>query len=125
MKSLLIGEAATPDAEQAHPRRPAGGPEVRRIIHLRTEHLGPDDLLVAAKVEFDGDLDLRAAWPRRSTRAEARVRAAEPAAGMLFIEPDVARGPSCAAESRGRPPTLPRTEIDPESPLGAVRGCTC
>ena len=57
MKSLLIGEGAAEGdrarilaALETHPR-------ITRVLHLRTQHLGPDDLLVAAKVEFDADLD--------------------------------------------------------------------
>src|SRR5690348_15165106 len=50
-KSLLIGEAATPEEQDAIRTVIEASPEVRRIIHLRTEHLGPDDLLVAAKLD--------------------------------------------------------------------------
>jgi cation diffusion facilitator family transporter len=53
MKSLLIGESATAQTESAIRAAIGDGPEVRRIIHLRTLHLGPDELLVAAKVELD------------------------------------------------------------------------
>ncbi len=52
MKSLLIGESASPVAEQRIRDAILDGPEVRRIIHLRTQHLGPEDLLLATKLEF-------------------------------------------------------------------------
>ena len=49
MKSLLIGESADPDMEGAVRRAALAGPEVASIIHLRTMHLGPEEILVAAK----------------------------------------------------------------------------
>jgi len=58
MKSLLIGEAASPGAEAAIRDAFAGADGVRGIIHLRTEHVGPEDLLVAAKLEFDRSLSM-------------------------------------------------------------------
>lgn len=92
MKSLLIGEAATPARQRAIRDALEGSPNVRSVIHLRTEHLGPDDLLVAAKVEMDGDLTYEQV-ARAIDATEQRVRAVEPAARLLFIEPDVARTP--------------------------------
>ena len=52
MKSLLIGEAVAPAVDAAIRDAILAGPEVTRIIHLRTQHLGPDDVLLAAKLEF-------------------------------------------------------------------------
>ena len=58
MKSLLIGEAAVPEDEDAIVRALDDSPEVARVIHLRTLHLGPDELLVAVKFEpAAGSLD--------------------------------------------------------------------
>ena len=76
MKSLLIGESATPE----HAARTSGRPSRRRptcaaLIHMRTLHLGPDELLVAAKIELPPDLTADRRSPRRSTpprRASAR-----------------------------------------------------
>ena len=68
----------------------ASAPNVVRLIHLRTEHLGPDELLVAAKVEFAPDLsmeDLAAAIDG----AEQALRAAVPTARLVYIEPDIFR----------------------------------
>src|SRR5206468_3274767 len=53
MKSLLIGEAAAPDVQRQICAALEGTPGVQRLIHLRTEHLGPDDLLVVAKIAVD------------------------------------------------------------------------
>ena len=66
-------------------------PQVRRLIHLRTEHLGPDDVLVGAKLEFDPDLTVPA-LAKAIDDVEARVRSVVPAARVMYLEPDVHRG---------------------------------
>ena len=55
MKSLLIGEAVAPGVEERIRAAILDGTEVTRIIHLRTLHLGPDDVLLATKLEFACD----------------------------------------------------------------------
>jgi cation diffusion facilitator family transporter len=90
MKGLLIGESASPADIGTIARSLEGAPSVRRIIHLRTEHLGPDELLVAAKLEFEPTLDV-AALSRAIDGAEQALRAAMPTAHFVFIEPDVYR----------------------------------
>jgi cation diffusion facilitator family transporter len=90
MKSLLIGESASPDDEKAIRGAIEGSPSVRRLIHMRTEHLGPDELLVAAKLEFDGTLSFPDV-ARAVDDTEARLREAVPAAKIVYIEPDVHR----------------------------------
>ena len=90
MKSLLIGESAAPGVSAAIRAALEGTPEVRRLIHLRTLHLGPEELLVAAKIELDASLGF-ADVARAIDAAEARVRAQVPAARMIFLEPDVMR----------------------------------
>jgi cation diffusion facilitator family transporter len=90
MKSSLIGEPATPSVRRAIVEAMTSAPSVRRLIHLRTEHLGPDELLVAAKLEFDLDLTV----PELACAiddVEARVRAAVPSAQLMYLEPDVHR----------------------------------
>src|SRR3954451_7538343 len=88
MKSLLIGEAAV-DADLVAIRETVeDGDRVRRLYGLRTEHLGPEDLLVAAKVEFDADLSF-VEIAREIDAAEARVRARVPTARVIYLEPDV------------------------------------
>jgi cation diffusion facilitator family transporter len=93
MKSLLIGESAAPRHEEAIRAASLGQPGVRRVIHLRTQHIGPDELLVGAKVEFDPTLDVRALADRIDA-LEARIRAALPFSAYVYIEPDVFRGGS-------------------------------
>src|SRR4029079_9279419 len=53
MRSLLIGEAASPEQQRSIEAEFERAPGVRRVIHTLTQHLGPTELLVAAKVEFD------------------------------------------------------------------------
>jgi cation diffusion facilitator family transporter len=90
MKSLLIGEAAAPDVVAAIERAITDSTAVHRCIHLRTEHLGPDDIVVAAKVEFDHTLTFEE-LADAINGVERAIRAAEPGARLVFIEPDVYR----------------------------------
>lgn len=87
-KSLLVGEGATTgdmvkirDAFNAHP-------EVEALIHLKTLYLGPDELLVAAKVAFARSKSL-ADISSAIDSVEASIREAVPIARVIYIEPDV------------------------------------
>jgi cation diffusion facilitator family transporter len=93
MKSLLIGESASPADEAAISAALLASPDICQVIHLRTEHLGPEDLLVVAKVELAHHLTLPDIAARIDA-AEANLRAAVPAARLVFLEPDVARAPT-------------------------------
>jgi cation diffusion facilitator family transporter len=88
MKSLLIGEAATPANVAALHEAFLADESVRRVIHMRTLHVGPEELLVAAKLEFDSSLTLREV-SRVINGVEARVRERLPIAKIIYIEPDV------------------------------------
>lgn len=90
MQSLLIGEGAEPEIEQRIHALLAGSRDVTRVIHMRTLHLGPDDLLVVAKLEFDASLNVPGLC-ERIDEAERAVRASVPIVRLLFIEPDVLR----------------------------------
>ncbi|MEY2476420.1 MAG: hypothetical protein QOG87_1735 [Actinomycetota bacterium] len=90
MKSFLIGEAASPQQRRAIESALASAPAVRRVIHVRTEHLGPDELLVGAKVELDHTLAMPEV-ARAIDEAEAAVRAAVASATVIYLEPDVYR----------------------------------
>ena len=90
MKSLLIGEAASPAVTAKIARAIESAPHVRGLIHMRTQHLGPDELLVAAKVEFDAHLTI-AELATVIDDVEAAMRAAVPAARVIYLEPDIAR----------------------------------
>jgi len=93
MKGLLIGEAASDDDVEAIQSTITSTPLVNSIIHMRTMHLGPDDLLVAVKVDYDHSLDVPA-LAAAIDDTEARLRAAVPIADMIYIEPDIRRRPA-------------------------------
>lgn len=95
-KSLLVGEGAS-DAD-AHALRSAieSGEDVERVIHMKTLYLGPDELLVAAKVAFPAAETLEHVAAGIDA-AEQRIRAAVPAARVVYLEPDVDRGPAAPA----------------------------
>jgi cation diffusion facilitator family transporter len=88
MKSLLIGESADADVERAIVAALEDGPEVERVIHLRTLHVGPETLLVAAKIAVSRDQSTAALVAGIDT-AERRVRAAVPIAELIYLEPDL------------------------------------
>jgi cation diffusion facilitator family transporter len=88
MKSLLIGEAATTEVERAIDAALEAGPEVERVIHLRTMHVGPETLLVAAKIAVRAG-DSAASIAAAIDGAERRIRAAVPIAQLIYLEPDL------------------------------------
>jgi cation diffusion facilitator family transporter len=92
MKSLLIGESAGPEIERAIVAALEGGPEVKRVIHLRTLHMGPESLLVAAKIAVS-QCDRADAIAAGIDAAEKRVRAAVPIAKTIYLEPDLYQAP--------------------------------
>jgi cation diffusion facilitator family transporter len=89
-KSLLLGESAAPVQVSAIERALVGG-RVDRVIHLRTMHLGPEELLVGAKIAIAASATL-AEIAVEIDAAEARVRAAVPIARVIYLEPDLDRG---------------------------------
>jgi cation diffusion facilitator family transporter len=86
MKSLLIGESASPEDEDKILDALEGTPNVKTVIHLRTQHLGPEDLLVAGKIDIDATSVETLADVIDD--AEARIRAAVPTAHLIYLEPD-------------------------------------
>jgi cation diffusion facilitator family transporter len=87
-KSLLIGEAATAADIQRICDALAAEPSVERVIHMKTMHLGPDELLVAAKIAVRHD-ETAADVARAIDNAEARIRKAVPTARVIYLEPDI------------------------------------
>jgi len=88
MKSLLIGESAGAEVERAIVSALQAGPEVECVIHLRTMHLGPESLLVTAKIAVQ-PCDSAAEVAAGIDAAERRVRAAVPIAKVIYLEPDL------------------------------------
>jgi cation diffusion facilitator family transporter len=85
-KSLLIGEGAGPEAERKIIDALESVEQVDHVMHLRTQHIGPDELLVAAKIAVKHD-DTAAEVARGIDAAEARVRETVPIARMIYLEP--------------------------------------
>ncbi|MBC7551316.1 MAG: cation diffusion facilitator family transporter [Cellulomonas sp.] len=107
-RSLLLGESATP-AVVAAIAAALIGPGVESLIHLRTMHLGPEELLVAAKIEIAAGATA-AGISTAIDDAETRVRAAVPIATVIYLEPDLCRSlvttpasttPTAAGPTRG------------------------
>jgi cation diffusion facilitator family transporter len=96
-KSLLLGEGANPEDLDKIEKAVMGGPGVERIIHMKTLHLGPDELLVAAKVAVPRT-ERADEVARHINETEARIRAALPIARVIYIEPDIYR-PDAAASA--------------------------
>ncbi|WP_040869256.1 cation diffusion facilitator family transporter [Nocardia exalbida] len=90
MQSLLIGEGATPEENRRIRTSLVDETRIDRVIHLKTQYLGPDELLVAAKIGVVPGLDV-AAIADAIDDAESRVRAAVPAARVIYLEPDLYR----------------------------------
>ena len=87
-KSLLLGESAGLDEVRKIEAALVDGDTVTRVIHMRTLHLGPEELLVAAKLAVQHD-DTAAEVAAAITAAEARIREAVPIARAIYLEPDI------------------------------------
>lgn len=92
-KSLLLGEGASPEVEDQIRVALQNSPEVSRVIHMRTLHLGPEELLVAAKIAVNHD-DTAAEVARGIDEAELAIRSAVPIARVIYLEPDLDRTPA-------------------------------
>ncbi|TFD26619.1 cation diffusion facilitator family transporter [Cryobacterium lyxosi] len=98
-KSLLVGEGASRKDLDAIEAAILNGPQTKRIIHLKTLYLGPDEILVGAKIAFDGEhrfADIAA----DINAVETRIRSAVPLARTIYLEPDIFFDPNLA-----NPPT--------------------
>ena len=142
MRSLLIGESAAPELERQIDAEFERAPEIRRVIHTLTQHIGPDELLIAAKVEFDPDLtteqlvdainaargarardpgDRHGADLRRAGHRRARDgRRGRPAVRRPLTSTSgrTGHGRSLRCENRGRGPF--RAAWPPRAPAGAT-----
>ncbi|NJP46320.1 cation diffusion facilitator family transporter [Actinacidiphila epipremni] len=95
-KSLLLGEGAGPESVTRIRAAMIDGETVTGIIHMRTLHLGPEELLVAAKIAVRHD-DTATEIARAIDAAEERIRAAEPFARVIYLEPDIYSEAAAAA----------------------------
>ncbi|WP_055717643.1 cation diffusion facilitator family transporter [Streptomyces torulosus] len=109
-KSLLLGESAGAEEVEKIAAAVVDGDTVTRVIHMRTLHLGPEELLVAAKIAVQHD-DTAAEVANAINAAEARIREAVPIARVIYLEPDIyseaeaAKGPDADASPGGPVPT--------------------
>ncbi|MEU5516994.1 cation diffusion facilitator family transporter [Streptomyces griseoaurantiacus] len=87
-KSLLLGESAGIEQVKAIETAIVDGDTVTRVIHMRTLHLGPEELLVAAKIAVQHD-DSAGEVATAINAAEARIREAVPIARVIYLEPDI------------------------------------
>ena len=85
-KSLLIGEGALPEQSMRIENAITSSPEVSSLIDIRTEYLGPETLLVAAKIEFSGETSPSDISADVDT-IENRIREVEPLAKIIYLEP--------------------------------------
>jgi divalent metal cation (Fe/Co/Zn/Cd) transporter len=89
MKSLLIGEGSAPAELDVIEAELAKG-KVESVIHIRTQYIGPDELLVAAKIALNPGMTV-AETAEAINDAELRVRSKVPAARLIYLEPDLDR----------------------------------
>ena len=118
MKSLLIGESANRKDMEAMRAAIEIEPEVMRVIHIKASHIGPEEILLGAKVEFQHDLTV-VEVAAAIDRVERTIRAQVPAARVIYLEPDVHR------DHRADPSFVPDLvgHIDPDDPdYGVITG---
>jgi divalent metal cation (Fe/Co/Zn/Cd) transporter len=99
--TMLVGEAATPETVEKITSALSSAPHLTSVIHLRTLHLGPDELLVAAKIGLDVELTVPEV-AAAINQAERLVRAVVPDARRIYLEPDLL---VIAAEKASQPPS--------------------
>ncbi|GAA4704812.1 cation diffusion facilitator family transporter [Streptomyces youssoufiensis] len=105
-KSLLLGEAADTDQVEAIRSAVVDGETVTHLIHMRTLHLGPEELLVAAKIAVRHD-DTATEVAAAINAAEERIRAAVPIARVIYLEPDIYSATAAASGASLTKPTAP------------------
>jgi len=85
-KSLLIGRGVNADDELRIKEIVSRHPDVIALVHLRTMHLGPQEVIAAIKIRFRGSLTT-AVLEQRINALEAELRAAVPHLRRIYIEP--------------------------------------
>jgi cation diffusion facilitator family transporter len=119
MKSLLIGESASSDVQRRIVAALEDGPELVQVIHLRTVHIGPDSVLVTAKVAVR-ESDSAAQLTAGINAAEERVRAAVPTAKTIYLEPDIYQ-PAKADQADPSISTVQRSHSGPPDDSGPMK----
>ncbi len=104
-KSLLLGESATPEALARIEQALVSTPGIERVIHMKTLHLGPEEILVAAKIAVPA-AETAAHVAEAIDAAEKAIREVEPMVTALYLEPDVFH-PDYQRAPRPTPPAAP------------------
>lgn len=104
-KSLLLGEAASRESVGRISAAILGTEGVEKLIHMKTLHLGPEEVLVAAKIGVDR-ADSAVEVAEIIDRTETRIRTAEPMVTSLYLEPDIYRA-DYTPQERPEPPAPP------------------
>ena len=104
-KSRLLGEAASPEAVRRIEQALTNTPGIERIIHMKTLHLGPEEVLVAAKIAVV-PCDTALEVTETIDRAESNIREAEPMVTALYLEPDI-YDPNYVPAERPEQPAAP------------------
>ena len=110
MKSLLIGESASAKTQDAIRSAVESTANVDQLIHMRTEHLGPDEILVGAKIQYSSALSADGLVAAINATEDA-IRATTPSATVIYLEPDLVR----ADHPELRPSQLPDQPADTTS----------
>jgi cation diffusion facilitator family transporter len=102
-KSLLLGEGASPEDVTKIEQAILAGPGIERVIHMKTLHLGPEELLVAAKIAVPR-AERADEVARHIDETEVRIRAAVPMARVIYLEPDIYHAASAPASTSASAP---------------------
>ncbi|OLT38175.1 cation diffusion facilitator family transporter [Actinomadura sp. CNU-125] len=109
-KSLLIGEGADPEQEDRIVAALESVEEVDHVMHIRTQYVGPEEMLIAAKIAVDHD-DTAAEVARGIDAAEAKIRAEFPEARLIYLEPALDEaGRKAPVEAEAPAPEAPTSE---------------
>ncbi|MDG2308816.1 MAG: cation diffusion facilitator family transporter [Candidatus Binatia bacterium] len=101
MRSLLIGEGARREDREKIVTTLSESPHVVQLIHMRTQHIGPEELLVGAKVEFKRGMSTTEI-AHAIDALEVAIRSAVPIVGPMYIEPDLLRPTTTTAQPEAR-----------------------
>ena len=85
-KDLLIGRSVPEEERLAIERIAGAAADVQQVVHARTVHLGPNQVMLGLKLRFNPALDMRT-LERRINELEASLRAAMPHLRRIYVEP--------------------------------------
>lgn len=89
-RSLLIGESADPKLIYKINHILRDEENIERVIHMRSLQLGPEDILLAVKIEFNQRLNTKEI-SNLINGIEAEIRSEFPIIKKIYIEPDIYR----------------------------------